>query len=197
MLSDPELLFQQPLVQALASRVGFTSASELLLPATLTFAVAAVLAALIRLANLWVNGHLAAAVGSDLSCEAYRRTLYQPYALHVSRNSSALIASISTDVNRVIFGVINPLLLLLSSALIALSLVGTLLAIDWAIAVGAGLVISLVYCLAMVTGKRPLQQLGQQQVHKHRRPNHKRLHQQLCGFRSQDRPSPCRRDHVR
>jgi len=25
-------------------------------------------------ANLWLNGRLAAAVGSDLSCEAYRRT---------------------------------------------------------------------------------------------------------------------------
>ena len=45
-----------------------------LLPATLAFAAAAVLAALIRLANLWLNGRLAAAVGSDLSCEAYRRT---------------------------------------------------------------------------------------------------------------------------
>jgi len=73
-LSDPERLWQQPLVQALAGRVGFTEASELLLPATLAFAAAAVLAALIRLANLWLNGRLAAAVGSDLSCEAYRRT---------------------------------------------------------------------------------------------------------------------------
>jgi len=76
-LSDPERLWQQPLVQALAARVGFTEASELLLPGTLAFAAAAVLAALIRLANLWLNGRLAAAVGSDLSCEAYRRTLYQ------------------------------------------------------------------------------------------------------------------------
>ena len=69
-LSDPERLWQQPLVQALAGRVGFTEASELLLPATLTFAVAAVLAAVVRLANLWPNGRLAdqrrVAVGSDL-----------------------------------------------------------------------------------------------------------------------------------
>jgi ATP-binding cassette, subfamily B, bacterial PglK len=66
-LSDPERLWQQPLVQALAGRVGFTDASELLLPATLVFAVAAV----VRLANLWLNGRLAdqrrVAVGSDLS----------------------------------------------------------------------------------------------------------------------------------
>ena len=54
-LSDPERLWQQPLVQELATRVGFTQASELLLPATLVFAVAAV----VRLANLWLNGRLA------------------------------------------------------------------------------------------------------------------------------------------
>jgi ATP-binding cassette, subfamily B, bacterial PglK len=66
-LSDPERLWQQPLVQPLSGRVGFTQASELLLPATLVFAVAAV----VRLANLWLNGRLAdqrrVAVGSDLS----------------------------------------------------------------------------------------------------------------------------------
>jgi ATP-binding cassette, subfamily B, bacterial PglK len=95
-LSDPERLWQQPLVQALAGRVGFTEASELLLPATLVFAVAAVLAAVVRLANLWLNGRLAdqrrVAVGSDLSCEAYRRTLVQPYGVHVQRNSAAVMA---------------------------------------------------------------------------------------------------------
>ena len=66
-LSDPERLWQQPLVQSLAARLGFMEASELLLPATLAFAVAAVLAALVRLANLWLNGRLAAAVCSDLT----------------------------------------------------------------------------------------------------------------------------------
>ena len=58
-LSDPERLWQQPLVQALAGRVGFTQASELLLPATLVFAV---LAAVVRLAD-----QRRVAVGSDLS----------------------------------------------------------------------------------------------------------------------------------
>ena len=43
MLSAPERLWQQPLVQVLAGRLGFMQASELLLPATLVFAVAAVL----------------------------------------------------------------------------------------------------------------------------------------------------------
>ena len=91
-LSNPERLWQQPLSSSSAIKLGIrTQANDLLLPATLSFAAAAVLAAIVRLSNLWLNGRLAAAVGSDLSCEAYRRTLYQPYTVHVQRNSAEVI----------------------------------------------------------------------------------------------------------
>ncbi len=163
-LANPEGLFNQSLVQQWAPRLGIAGAQELLLPITVVFAVLALAAGVIRLLNLWLNGRLAAAIGSDLSCEAYRRTLYQPYAVHLARNSSQLIASISTDVNRVIYQVLSPLLLLLSSGLIAFSLVFALLAIDWTTAVGAGLVVGLVYAGAMASSRRPLQVMAQSQV---------------------------------
>ena len=40
-LSNPELLWQEPLVQALSGQVGWTKPSQLLLPAILGFAAAA------------------------------------------------------------------------------------------------------------------------------------------------------------
>ena len=97
-LSNPERLWQQPLVQLLATKFGFTQASDLILPATVIFVAAALLAALIRLTNLWFNGRLAAGVGSDLSCEAYRRTLYQPYEVHMRRNSAEVITCTTTQI---------------------------------------------------------------------------------------------------
>ncbi|QNI95449.1 ABC transporter type 1/ ATPase component [Synechococcus sp. A15-127] len=163
-LANPEGLWNQSLVQQWGPKLGIASAEELLLPITLAFSVASLLAGTIRLLTLWLNGRLAAAIGSDLSCEAYRRTLYQPYAVHLARNSSQLIASISTDVIRVTNAVLNPLLLLLSSGLIAASLVATLLAIDWGIALGTGLVVALVYAAAMASSQVPLQRLARQQV---------------------------------
>jgi len=163
-LANPDGLWNQPLVLQWAPRLGIASAEALLLPITVAFAVAALAAGAIRLLNLWLNGRLAAAIGSDLSCEAYRRTLYQPYAVHLARNSSELIASISSDVSRVIGSLLNPLLLLLSSGLIACSLIAVLLAIDWSIAVGAGLVVGLLYSVAMAASRRPLQQLGQDSI---------------------------------
>ena len=98
-LSDPERLWQHPLVQALAVQIGLSQADELMLPATLAFVLAVVLAAVVRLANLWLNGRLAAAVGTDLSCEAFRRTLYQPYGVHVQRNSASVITGTTTQIN--------------------------------------------------------------------------------------------------
>ncbi|MCF8140894.1 MAG: ABC transporter ATP-binding protein/permease [Cyanobium usitatum Tobar12.5m-G36] len=163
-LAKPEDLWIQPLVQQWAPPLGIASAEALLLPTTIAFAVAALAAGAIRLLNLWLNGRLAAAIGSDLSCEAYRRTLYQPYAVHLARNSSELIAIISTDVQRVISQVLTPLLLLLSSGLIAIGLVIAMVVIDPSIAIGAGLVVGLVYGLAIATSRSPLQRRSQRYV---------------------------------
>jgi len=159
-LSDPERLWQQSLVQALASRAGLTAARQLLLPATLAFAAAVVLAALIRLANLWLNGRLAAAVGSDLSCEAYRRTLYQPYSVHVQRNSAAVITGTTSQIARTVVA-LTSLLQLITSSVVAAGLLAGLLLIDWAVALWAAALFGSVYGLLALTANRELHRNSQ------------------------------------
>jgi len=158
-LSDPKRLWQQPLVQALAGRVGFMEASELLLPASLAFAAAALLAALTRLANLWLNGRLAAAVGSDLSCEAYRRTLYQPYAVHVQRNSATVITGVSSQIGLTV-SALNALLQLFTSAVVAVALLTGLLLIDASVAVAAAALFGSAYGALAITARRELRSNG-------------------------------------
>jgi len=159
-LSDPERLWHQPLVQILASLAGWTAASQLLLPATFAFAGAAVLAALIRLANLWLNARLAAAVGSDLSCEAYRRTLYQPYSVHVQRNSAAVITGTTTQIARTV-AALTSLLQLITAAVVAAGLLAGLLLINWAVALGAAALFGSVYGLLALTANRELHRNSQ------------------------------------
>lgn len=159
-LSDPERLWQQPLVKALTRWAGLTAASQLLLPATFAFAGAAVLAALIRLANLWLNGRLAAAVGSDLSCEAYRRTLYQPYCVHVQRNSAAVITGSTTQIGRTV-AALTALLQLITAAVVAAGLLAGLLLIDWRVALGAAALFSSVYGLLALKAKSELHRNSQ------------------------------------
>ena len=162
-LSDPQLLWKQPLVQSLASRLGFSQATELLVPSTLAFAAAAVLAALIRLTNLWLNGRLAAAVGSDLSCEAYTRTLYQPYSVHVQRNSAEVITGTTSQIALTVVA-LDSLLQLITAAVVVVALLTGLLVIDAPVALGAAALFGSAYCVLAITVRRELRSNGQKIV---------------------------------
>ena len=110
-LADPQRVWSQPLIRRLAESRGLTAPGQLLLPVTLLFAGSAILAGAIRLVNLWLSGRVAAGIGSDLSHEAYRRTLYQPYSVHVARNSATITTAIISHIDGMIHGVIAPLLM--------------------------------------------------------------------------------------
>ena len=134
---------------------GLTSANQLLLPATFVFASVAVLAALIRIINLWLNGRLAAAVGTDLSCEAFRRTLYQPYVVHVQRNSAAAIATSTTQTAATVVS-LYALLRLVMSTVVATCLLAGLLIIDAPLATAAAATFVTAYLSLFILTRREL-----------------------------------------
>ena len=100
-LTEPEQLLNYSFVDSVTQALEITSADQLILPITLLFALCAVVSAVGRLLLLWCNTQLSYAAGADLSVEAYQRTLYQPYAIHVARNSSEIISGIN-KVNSVV-----------------------------------------------------------------------------------------------
>lgn len=154
-LSDPTLLWEQSYVKTIAVYFGFTQPSDLLIPASAIFASAAILSALIRMANLYMNGRLAAAIGSDLSCEAYRRTLYQPYEVHVQRNSASVISGATAKSERTVWA-LSALLQLITASVIVVSIFLGLLFIDWIVATCALLLFLSVYCILALTSKKEL-----------------------------------------
>ena len=162
-LTSPQQLWQQPLIHALALRVGYSQPQQLVLPATLAFALAAVLAALIRLLNLWLSGRLAAAVGSDLSCKCYRSTLYQPYQVHVQRNSSTLITAMTGHIGATV-AALNTTLQIVSAFVVVAGLLIGLLLIDWLVAVSAAALFGIAYGVVAITSRRQLQQNGERIV---------------------------------
>ena len=159
-LSNPESLWQEPVVQSFAARLGIQDANQLLIPATFIFAGAVILASSIRLLNLWSNGLVAAAIGSDLSCECYRRTLYQPYSVHVQRNSATVIARITSQIADTV-GALNSVLLLMTSIVVAVALFVGLLFIDAPVALSASGLFGISYLLLAKISKRELHLNGQ------------------------------------
>ena len=155
-LANPEQIWQLPLVQQIAPVLQITAVDQLLRPVTLLFGIAAIAAAAVRLLNVWLNGRVAAAVGSDLSCEAYKRTLYQPYGVHVARNSSGVITALQSNVGLLVV-VLNALLTMFTSGLVLLALLWALLMIDARVALIAGGVFGVAYTVIVQSSKRQLE----------------------------------------
>jgi len=101
-LTSPEQIYQHPLAQPLIQILEITESSQLLLPLTIIFVVAILIAATVRLLLLYTSIRLSYATGADLSIDIYRRTLYQDYSIHTSRNSSKIINGIITKTNTVL-----------------------------------------------------------------------------------------------
>ena len=136
-LTAPERVFNHPVVADLAQALGIATADQLVLPLTIVFATAALIAGAIRIFLLWVTTRLAVVSGADLSIEVYRRTLYQPYWVHAARNSSDTISGITSKVNITVFGVLLPLLTLISSFVLLAAVMIALIVIDPVIALVA------------------------------------------------------------
>lgn len=138
-LTQPEKVFNYPILASFIKMLGITSPSGLILPLTAAFAMSAIVAAGLRLLLLWVSIRLANAAGADLSIEVYRRTLYQPYSVHVARNSSEIISGITQKVGTAT-AVLISLVIVVNSVVLFIAILLTLLAIDPLVATSAILV---------------------------------------------------------
>jgi ATP-binding cassette subfamily B protein len=146
-LTAPDQVYQHQLMQPVVQILGLTSPSHLVLPITIFFIVAILLAGVVRLMLLYTMTRLSFATGSDLSVNIYKRTLYQEYSVHVSRNSSEIINGIITKTNTVIGGVILPTLNLISSAFLLVGIMSAILLINISVALSVFLSLGLFYWL--------------------------------------------------
>jgi ABC-type multidrug transport system fused ATPase/permease subunit len=153
-LTQPEKVFGSPALAGVVQALGITSSAELVLPLTVGFAVAALVAGGLRLLLLWVGIRLGNATGADLSIEVYRRTLYQPYSVHVARSSSEIISGITQKVGTAT-GVLLSMVAVVTSTALFVAIMITLLAIDPMVAIVAAVSFGSAYgIIAWVTRRR-------------------------------------------
>jgi ATP-binding cassette subfamily B protein len=135
-LTAPDRIFELPVAQPLIHALKLNEPKQLLLPLTITFGVSALIAGAMRLLLLWASAKLSYGAGADLSISIYHRTLYQPYAVHCSRNSSVVINGISSKVGNAIFTIVS-ILTIISSTIMLIAILIALLAVDPIIALVA------------------------------------------------------------
>ena len=154
-LTNPENIQNLPILKSFFLETNLINKNQLLLTFSGIFAFTSLLAAVIRSCNFWLNGRLAAYIGSDLSCECYRRVLFQPYKNHVNKNSSSLIAAATSQI-QIIVDVIRSILQLITSLILTIFLLGGIILINWKIALFFLFSFSILYIFIAINIRRKL-----------------------------------------
>jgi ABC-type multidrug transport system fused ATPase/permease subunit len=159
-LIAPEKLLENNFVRSICNAVSLSEPGELLLPITIVFAFCALFSGGARLLLLWCQIRLGYSIGADLSLSIYRLTLYQTYSVHLSRNSSELISTISNKADVIVNNAILPVMTLASSGLIVFVIVSTLVALAPMLTFLSFLGFGLIYGLVAVFTTTILQENG-------------------------------------
>ncbi|MDA9652898.1 ABC transporter ATP-binding protein/permease [Pseudomonadota bacterium] len=155
-LSEPEIVFQSKYAQPLIQFLQITEATELVLPVAVTFILLTVFSALFRFIFLWALMRISQQAGAELSINIYRHTLFQDYAIHVSRNSSEVINGIITKTATVQKGVIAPILNFISTSITIVGIILVLVAINIAVTLSAFIGFGVMYLLVIYLTRRHL-----------------------------------------
>ena len=154
-LSNPTIIFDHELAQPFIQLLELTEPGQLILPFTILFSLSAIITGSIRILMIWAQTRLANAIGADLSYQIYKRTLFQPYPIHVARNSSEMIDGIASKANQVVGGFILPGLNVISVFMMMTTILAALVVLDPIVVTSMIAGFSLIYALiARFTKKR-------------------------------------------
>lgn len=167
-LTAPERVFGHAAAQPVIQSLGLTAPAQLLLPLTIAFCAAVLVAGVMRLLLLWASTRLSSVTGADLSISVYRRVLYQPYAVHCARNSSEIISGIGSKVGSAT-NVISQTLNIISSGIMLMTILIALMSIEPVIALAAFVGFGLIYAFIIhLTRNRLLtdsQRIAHESIH--------------------------------
>lgn len=127
-LADPVQALQRPLVAKVVAVLSLSDAENIRWQLTLLFASTAVAAGIVRFALIYAMSNLNFGIGHELGAEVYRRSLYQPYEVHVARNSSEILGGINKV--DIVVGMVFNLLNAASAVLMGLFIITAMVLID-------------------------------------------------------------------
>lgn len=159
-LSSPDTIMSNAYIVFLVDALGISSSSRLLVSLTGVFMASAIAAGVFRLSLIWYQSKLSHSIGSDLSINIFRKTLYQPYEVHFQRNSSEVISGIVNKVSSIVYQIILPLITFMSAIVILTAVLSTLFIIDPQVALFSILGFSVIYCLVAFSTKKKISRDG-------------------------------------
>ena len=121
-ISDPPLVYDNELLHPYLVYFNINNASALVLPITVAFAAAALLAGLVRVVLMFVQTRVGYLTGAELGVQIFSKTLHQPYEKHLENNSSEVIAGIAHKTTALVQQGIIAILTIISSTLLLVAI---------------------------------------------------------------------------
>jgi ABC-type multidrug transport system fused ATPase/permease subunit len=143
-IASPETSKALGLVEGWFRPLGLDGSVQTIYLLTAFFALAALVAASIRLLLLWTSQKFVFGIAYELGVALYTTMLHQPYAFHIKRNSSETIAAVN-KVREVTAGLLMPLVQAVLSSVVAAFIVMGLIVIDPLVALVSGTGFALIY----------------------------------------------------
>ena len=132
-LTAPDKIFQIEILAPAINFLNIDDPSQLALPITVLFASLSLFAGIVRVVLIFVSTRISYAVGSDLSLNMFRKTLHQPYLVHLSRNSSSIVNILSTKLDTVVGAIILNGLTFISNIVMIIAILCVLFYINFPI----------------------------------------------------------------
>jgi ABC-type multidrug transport system fused ATPase/permease subunit len=139
-LSSPQTFMESSSVRRFAPMLGVSDSADAVASVCVAFAIITVISSAVRTITVIVNSKFTLALGSDLSCIVFERTLHQPYAAHAKQNSAAVIANVTQNVGAFVHGILGPSVQFMTSSLTVVGILATLFFINWWVALTASVV---------------------------------------------------------
>jgi len=144
-LSSPDRLLQNPILESILSFFGITDSKYLVYYLTILFCFIALFSSMMRFLLFRKSTTLSFITGAELGHKIYSRSLYQPYITHTKRNSSEVISAITVKTTALIYEAIMPILNIISATFILTAIYLTILFSYPLIALCFGIILSTIY----------------------------------------------------
>jgi ATP-binding cassette subfamily B protein len=149
---------ESALIQSIRETHGLATNDEIFFLIAIYFCAGVLLASLLRFCLLLAQATVTGELSERISEEVYRRSLLQPYIVHLNRNSSEIISGVQKAQNFA-GNMVSPLIALVTSLCIASAIIAALLAISVAVTCFLFSIFLFVYgCVAYFTNNNLKQQ---------------------------------------
>ena len=155
-LTSPEYIQKNQYLLKLYPELATYDTTQIMQLITLVFVASIMVSSAIRLLLLLCNTKLAFSAGADLSIEVYKKTLFQPYETHTTKNSSEVISGILHKVHGVVNGELLPSIILINACILSIFITIAMVVANPILSPIAMLIFGLSYFILGFISKRKL-----------------------------------------